>query len=140
MLSELVFPHIRCCLSAIPSDLKKSTVVDESLSSMNQQFCSRENQLLQSLQQNEKSTSEKTPFLAIEQPDMILIPMLQKLGPRTPDLYMAVLWNPGDQTVILKKEHDYWICKRITLYGKRSHGPTRKCWENYGNTTSHNIF
>ena len=42
MLSELAFPHIRCCLSAIPSDLMKSTVVDESLSSMNQQFCSRE--------------------------------------------------------------------------------------------------
>ena len=28
-------------------DLMKSTAVDESLSSMNQQFCSRENQLLQ---------------------------------------------------------------------------------------------
>ena len=47
MLSELATHHIRCCLSAIPSDLLKSTVVDESLSSMNQQFCSRENQLLQ---------------------------------------------------------------------------------------------
>ena len=46
MLSELAFPHIRCCLSAIPLDLMKSTAVDESLSSMNQQFCSRENQLL----------------------------------------------------------------------------------------------
>ena len=34
----------------------KSTAVDDSLSSMNQQFCSRENQLLQMLQQNEKST------------------------------------------------------------------------------------
>ena len=34
----------------------KSTAVDESLSSMNQQLCSRENQLLQLLQQNEKST------------------------------------------------------------------------------------
>ena len=33
--------------SDIPSDLMKSTVVDESLSSMNLQFCSRENQLLQ---------------------------------------------------------------------------------------------
>ena len=32
----------------------KSTVVDESLSSMNLQFCSRGNQLLQLLQQNEK--------------------------------------------------------------------------------------
>ena len=47
MLSELATPYIRCCLSAIPSDLMKSTVVDESLSSMNQQFCPRENQLLQ---------------------------------------------------------------------------------------------
>ena len=56
MLSELAFPHIRCCLSAIPSDLMKSTAVDESLSTMNQQFCSREKQLLQLLQQNEKST------------------------------------------------------------------------------------
>ena len=44
-------------LSAIPSDLMKSTIVDESLSSMNQQFCSRENQLVQLLQQNEKLTS-----------------------------------------------------------------------------------
>ena len=50
MLSELAFPHIRCCLSAIPSDLMKSTAVDESLSSVNQQFCSRENQLLQRIQ------------------------------------------------------------------------------------------
>ena len=47
MLSEVTIPHLRCCLSGIPSDLMKSTVVDESLSSMNQQFCSRENQLLQ---------------------------------------------------------------------------------------------
>ena len=31
MLSELAFPHIRCCLSAIPSDLMKPTAVDESL-------------------------------------------------------------------------------------------------------------
>ena len=58
MLSELAFPHIRCCLLAIPSDLMKSTAVDESLSSMNQQFCSRENQLLQMLQQKEKSTQK----------------------------------------------------------------------------------
>ena len=56
MLSELAFLHIRSCLSTIHSDLMKSTTVDESLSSMNQQFCSRENQLLQMLQQNEKST------------------------------------------------------------------------------------
>ena len=48
----------------------KSTAVDESLSSMNQQFCSRENQLLQMLQQNEKSThKKKSLFLFIKIPD-----------------------------------------------------------------------
>ena len=44
----------------------KSTVVDESLSSMNLQFCSRENQLLQLLQQNEKPTSIYTRNYGIE--------------------------------------------------------------------------
>ena len=43
----------------------KSIVVDESLSSMNLQFCSRENQLLQLLQQNEKPTSIELCGLAI---------------------------------------------------------------------------
>ena len=65
MLSELAFPHIRCCLSAIPSDLMKSTAVDESLSSMNQQFCSKENQLLQMLQQNEKPTQTLVMFYSL---------------------------------------------------------------------------
>ena len=58
---------------------------------------------------------EETPFLAIEQLDLVLIPMLQKLGPKIPDVCMAVLWNPSGQTVILKrstttdymKESDY---------------------------------
>ena len=40
----------------------KSTAVEESLSSMNQQFYSRENQLLQMLQQNEKSTQKDFPY------------------------------------------------------------------------------
>ena len=43
------------------------------------------------------------------------MPMLQKLGSRIPDVYMEVMWNPGGQTVILKrsmtigyvKESDY---------------------------------
>ena len=41
----------------------RSTAVDESLSSMNQQFCSRENQLLQVVQQNEKSTQTIVLFI-----------------------------------------------------------------------------
>ena len=73
MLSELAIPHIRCCLSAIPSDLMKSTVVDESLSSMNLQFCSKENQLLQLLQQNEKPKSTHNFIICDQLPEMELI-------------------------------------------------------------------
>ena len=58
---------------------------------------------------------QENPFLTIEQPDLVVIPMQQKLGPRIHNVYMAVLWNPGGQTVILKtsittcyvKESDY---------------------------------
>ena len=46
---------------------------------------------------------EETHFLAIEQLDLGLVPMLQKLGPRLPNVHMAVLWNPDGQTVILKR-------------------------------------
>ena len=46
---------------------------------------------------------EETPFLPIEQPDLVPIPMLQKLGPQIPDVYMAVLWNPGRKTAKLKR-------------------------------------
>ena len=45
---------------------------------------------------------EENPFLSIKQPDLIFIPMLQKLGLRIPDVNMAVLWNLGGQAVILK--------------------------------------
>ena len=43
------------------------------------------------------------PFLAIAQLDLVLIPMLQILGPRISDVYMPVLWNPGGQAVIFKR-------------------------------------
>ena len=46
---------------------------------------------------------EENPFLAIEQQDIVLIPILQKLGPRVPNVYMAVLWNPGGYPVTLKR-------------------------------------
>ena len=46
---------------------------------------------------------EENPFLSIEQPDLIMIPMLQKLGLIIPAVYMAVLWNPGGQPIILKR-------------------------------------
>ena len=58
---------------------------------------------------------EENPFLSIEQPDLIIISMIQQLRLRIQDVYMAVLWNPGGQPIILKrnttisyvKESDY---------------------------------
>ena len=69
MLSELAYPHIRHCSSTNHSDLKKSTVVNESLSPTNNyQFCSREEiYLLQLIQQNEKSTQ-----IQLDCPDCIM--------------------------------------------------------------------
>ena len=78
---------------------------------------------------------EENTFLTIEQLDLILIPTLQKLGPSVSNVYMAVLWNPGDQTVTLKRKHDHDLCKWIWLHGKR---PPRATWnsrKNDGNTT-----
>ena len=46
---------------------------------------------------------EENPLLSTEQLDLIIIPMSQKLGLRIPDEYMAVLWNPGGQAIILKR-------------------------------------
>ena len=56
---------------------------------------------------------EENPFPTIEQPELVLIPILQKLGSQVPDAYMAVLWIPGGQTLNIKKEHDHWVCKGI---------------------------
>ena len=45
---------------------------------------------------------EENPFLSIEQSGMIIL-VLWKLGLRIPDAYMAVLWNPCGQPIILKR-------------------------------------
>ena len=72
---------------------------------------------------------EENPFLAIEQPDLVLISTLQKLGPQTPR------WS--DCTI--KKKHDHQLCKRIRLHGLKP--PDQK--ETAGKMTEnnpHNIF
>ena len=61
---------------------------------------------------------EEIPFLAIEQQDLVLIPMLQKLGPQIPDVYMAVLWNSGGQTLILKRNMTIRYVRESDYMGK----------------------
>ena len=46
---------------------------------------------------------EEKPFLCIKQLNLTLIPMVQKLGLRILDVYMAVLFNPDGQFIILKR-------------------------------------
>ena len=59
--------------------------------------------------------------------DLIIIPMLQKLGFRIPDVYMGGLWNPGGLPINIEKKHYHQLYKRIRLYGKNGPWPTRKC-------------
>ena len=74
---------------------------------------------LKTINQTKNAKIQSEALLEIEeypeQQELVLIPTLQKLGSRVPDAYMAVQWNPGGQTVILKrnrtigyvKESDY---------------------------------
>ena len=68
---------------------------------------------------------EENPFLGIEQLDSSLIPILQKLGPKMPDIYMEVLGEPRRSDCNIKKKDDDQLCKRFKLYGKKSPGPKR---------------
>ena len=42
---------------------------------------------------------EENPFFTIEHPNVTIISALQKLGNRTPDKFMAILWNPGGDSI-----------------------------------------
>ena len=46
---------------------------------------------------------EENPFFLIEQPNMNIIPVLQKHDNRTPDKFMAILWNPGGHSISIKR-------------------------------------
>ena len=46
---------------------------------------------------------EENPFFSIEQPNITIIPALQKHESRTPDKFMAILWNPGGHSISIKK-------------------------------------
>ena len=57
---------------------------------------------------------KENPCSATEQPNITVIPALQKPDNKTPDKFMAVLWNPGDPITIKRnttigymKESDY---------------------------------
>ena len=54
---------------------------------------------------------EENFFLAIDQPDLVLNTMLQKLGPQISKVCMAVLWNPGGQTALLKRNMTIWYVR-----------------------------
>ena len=124
MLSELAFPYIRCCLSAIPSDLMKSTAVDESLSSMNQQFCSRENQLLQTYFSFQCKYYEQTEGAAMGSPISPLVANLfmeeievQAISTSTTP---STLWKRfvEDTFTIIRKNRDTFLQQLNSIHPK----------------------
>ena len=42
-------------------------------------------------------------FLSIEQPGIVILLLLLKVGDRLPDKLIAALWNQGSHTITLKK-------------------------------------
>ena len=46
---------------------------------------------------------KENPFFTIEQPNVRIIPTLQKLDNRTLDKFMAILWNPGGDSLSFKR-------------------------------------
>ena len=55
------------------------------------------------LQPNTFLEIEANPFLSIEQLIITIMTVLQRLGLRIPDSFMAALWNPGGHTITLKR-------------------------------------
>ena len=45
---------------------------------------------------------DDNPFFSIEQPNITIIPALQKLDSQTPDKFMAILWIQGSNSVSIK--------------------------------------
>ena len=58
---------------------------------------------------------EENPFLLSEEPIIVILPLLQKVGDRLPDAFIIALWNGGSHKITLKrnttigyvKESDY---------------------------------
>ena len=46
---------------------------------------------------------DESTFLSMEEPSISILPLLQKVGDRLPDMLITTLWNNGDYTMTLKK-------------------------------------
>ena len=55
------------------------------------------------LQPNTLLETEENPFLSIEQLNITTIPVLQEIGQRIPDKFVAILWNPGGHYIHLER-------------------------------------
>ena len=58
---------------------------------------------------------KENPFFTIKQQNITIIPALQKLDNRTPDKFMAVLWNPGADSISIKRNTTIGYMKNWTL-------------------------
>ena len=61
---------------------------------------------------------EANPFFLIEQPNITIIPGLQKLDSRTPDKFMASIWSPGGHSISIKKNTTIGYIKEMEYIEK----------------------
>ena len=61
---------------------------------------------------------EEVPFFTLEHPNITIIPALQKLGKRTPDKFMAILWNLGVDSLSIKRHTTIGYLKRSNFVEK----------------------
>ena len=52
---------------------------------------------------------EENPFFTIEQPNISIMPALLKLDNRTPNKFMAILWNLGGYSISIKRNRNTTI-------------------------------
>ena len=68
---------------------------------------------------------EANPFFLIDQPNITIIPALQKHDSRTPDKFMAILWKPGGHSISIKKNMTIGYI-RVRIYWKIPNWPAGK--------------
>ena len=65
------------------------------------------------MQANTLPEIKENPFHSVEQLNITIKPDLQKLDSRTPDKFMAILWNPGDHSISIKKNMTIGFMKEL---------------------------
>ena len=61
---------------------------------------------------------KESPLFSIEQPNITIIPAIQKCDSKTPDTFMAILWNPGGHSMNTRKNKTIGYIKELEYIEK----------------------